>query len=112
MAEVQAKMKDATWIFYVRAKDMNPGLCVSGTRQYISHLINVLHVAEDHSFDKELVECKRIVSNAMKDFEEGSWGKAFQDSVQALDILGHLAFDERYSTVDMMSFKGIGGPRK
>jgi hypothetical protein len=108
MTEIPKEMKQATWIFYMRAKDLNPAICITGTRQYISHLVNMFTMAEITEYDSLINDCIKIVNNALYQLsEEKNPGKAFQDVMPALDKSGQFAYNIEYSTIDMTSFKGV-----
>lgn len=104
--EIPTTMKAATWALFDRAKSLEPVTCILGTRQFISHLVNIFNFIDDHENDKELLECTRIVNRAWYELmEEKNTGKAYQDVMPALDRLGHFAFDKRYSIPDEHPFR-------
>jgi hypothetical protein len=98
MMDVTDKMKMATWILFERARSIEPAICVPGTRQFVSHLVNIFGAADFHEYDREILICKKIIDEAWDIYSEGQSGEAFKKCLPALDVLGHIAFDERFST--------------
>jgi hypothetical protein len=106
---VNEKMKLATWALFERARNIEPSVCVPGTRQFVSHLMNVFQVADFHGLDKELWTCRDMVDDAWTLFsKDNDWGEAFKRCMPALDMIGHIAFDERFSTPDERPFTAPG----
>jgi hypothetical protein len=108
MIEITEKMKLATWALFDRARSIDPSICVPGTRQFVSHLINVFEMAGFHECDKELKKCKSLVDEAWEIFSEGQWGDAFKRCLPVLDTLGHIAYDDRFSIPDERPFTAPG----
>ena len=105
MIEISDEMKLATWALFDRARSIDPSKCVPGTRQFISHLANVMRKAEIRDFDKELTQCRVTADEAWYHFaHENDWGEAYHLCLATLDKIGHLAFDDRFSKPDERPF--------
>ena len=105
--EIPEEMKKMTWNLYVRATDINPGVCVTSTRLYYIHLKSMFKRFGITEFDKEMKRCDVIIGDAWRAYTENAWGDAFHKATFALGFISDIAYDDRFSSIDITAFKGM-----
>ena len=106
-AEIPEEMKKMTWNFYVRATDINPGVSVTSTRLFYTHLKSMFKRYGITEFDDEMKRCNIIIGDAWKAYTENAWGEAFNKATFALGLIAAIAYDDRFSSIDITAFKGM-----
>ena len=99
-------MKRMTWLHYMRASNLDPATCVAGSKLLHSHLQAMFNRHGITEYDMDMRNANIIFSDAWESLNKGDVLTAFNKATFGLTKIVGFAFDERFSTIDVLSFKG------
>ena len=99
-------MKRMTWLHYMRASSLDPATCVAGAKLLHSHLQAMFNRHGITEYNNDMIKSNVIFSDAWTALNAGDTLTAFNKATFGLTKIVGFAFDERFSTIDVSSFKG------